>query len=333
MDRLTSVAVAGLGSMGRRRLALLRELLPEASFFGVDGRADRRQSLERENLRCWSSLEVLLDEVVPQVLFLCTSPLSHGDLALMGLEKGCHLFCELNLDASWYEEAQSMAAQRGLSLFFSSTFLYRSETRRIVSEASSCSPSAYRYHVGQFLPDWHPWESYRDFFVAQQASNGCRELLAIELPWLCRAFGPLERFSVERASLTSLDLAYPDTLSLLLRHESGTTGSLVVDVVSRRAMRSFRLWGEWGDLLWEGYPESLIRRDGATGKESPLMESGGQWRQDCRYSPMIVEDAYRNEVEAFLDLLKGRQPTVVPYGVDEDRQILAWIDRIEGRSS
>ena len=35
--------------------------------------------------------------------------------------------------------------------------------------------------LGQYLPDWHPWESYKSFFVSNKKTNGCRELFAIEL--------------------------------------------------------------------------------------------------------------------------------------------------------
>ena len=38
-----NVLVIGLGSMGKRRIRLLRELYPDFKIFGVDGRADRRQ--------------------------------------------------------------------------------------------------------------------------------------------------------------------------------------------------------------------------------------------------------------------------------------------------
>lgn len=47
----------------------------------------------------------------------------------------------------------------------------------------------YIYHVGQYLPDWHPWESYKDFFIGKKETNGCREIYAIQLPWILDAFG------------------------------------------------------------------------------------------------------------------------------------------------
>ena len=48
----------------------------------------------------------------------------------------------------------------------SSTLQYRKEIQFIKEEVKKVSGKVnYIYHVGQYLPDWHPWENYKDFFV------------------------------------------------------------------------------------------------------------------------------------------------------------------------
>jgi hypothetical protein len=44
------------------------------------------------------------------------------------------------------------------------------------------------YHVGQYLPDWHPWEK-KGHYVWEKDSNGCKELVPFELTWLSKFFG------------------------------------------------------------------------------------------------------------------------------------------------
>ena len=46
-------------------------------------------------------------------------------------------------------------------------------------------PVNYIYHIGQYLPDWHPWENYKNFFVGDKRTGGVREIFGIDLPWLC----------------------------------------------------------------------------------------------------------------------------------------------------
>ena len=39
-----NIVVIGLGSMGKRRIRLIKELYPEYSIVGIDGRKDRRDN-------------------------------------------------------------------------------------------------------------------------------------------------------------------------------------------------------------------------------------------------------------------------------------------------
>lgn len=58
------------------------------------------------------------------------------------------------------------AKEKGVLLFLSSTMLYRRETQYIKQQVAAFGkPVHYIYHIGQYLPDWHPWENYKNFFV------------------------------------------------------------------------------------------------------------------------------------------------------------------------
>ena len=54
-----NIVVIGLGSMGKRRIRLIKELYPEYSIVGIDGRKDRRdnaaEQLDRKSTRLNSS--------------------------------------------------------------------------------------------------------------------------------------------------------------------------------------------------------------------------------------------------------------------------------------
>ena len=45
----------------------------------------------------------------------------------------------------------------------------------------SAGRSGFVYHSGQYLPDWHPWESYKDFYVSNPATGARREIVPFEL--------------------------------------------------------------------------------------------------------------------------------------------------------
>lgn len=75
------------------------------------------------------------------------------------------------------------AKEKGVLLFLSSTMLYRRETQYIKQQVAAFGkPVHYIYHIGQYLPDWHPWENYKNFFVGNAAPAACARFLALTCP-------------------------------------------------------------------------------------------------------------------------------------------------------
>lgn len=326
------IVVVGLGSMGRRRIRLLQGFFPGTELCGVDADEKRAAGAAIEwGIPCYTSLAQALAEFSPGLGFVCTSPLGHAEITAALLGAGLDVFSEINLVSDGYDETLALAADRQKLLFLSSTPMYRKETIYIEQlAAAQTKPLAYRYHVGQYLPDWHPWESYRDFFVADERTNGIRELLAIELPWLLRCFGGVVSFRSHSQTLSSLGLGYPDTLSLELRHAAGHTGQLLFDVVSRKAVRAFELVGEDAYLSWGGTPDSLTRYDIAQ-KVDESVELYADALHDERYAQNIVENAYVDEMAAFFETLAGREAR--RHTFEQDRALLALIDDIERKGA
>ena len=321
--------VVGLGSMGKRRIRLMRQFFDSVELCGVDSNPERReQAKELFGIPCFAGLEEALREFGADCGFVCTSPLSHAAIIRSMLQAGLNVFTEINLVADDYAENTALAAQKGLLLFLSSTPLYRRETgyiREAVAQAGC--PLVYRYHVGQYLPDWHPWENYRDFFVGDRRTGGCREIFGIELPWLCDAFGEIESLlQVSALRQTSLAIDYPDSWLVTVRHSGGTIGQLAVNVVSRKAVRDLEIVGEKLYLRWGGTPSSLSVYDYEQGQDRAV-NTYESVQHDSRYAENIVENAYVDELAAFFDSLAGKPAR--RHTFERDGELLALIDRIE----
>ncbi len=320
--------VIGLGSMGKRRIRLMRQLNKEIDIIGVDSRKDRcRETEEAYQISAGTDLAGAL-AAGADLAFICTAPLSHADLISLCLENGMHVFSELNLVSDGYDKNIALAKEKGLVLFLSSTFLYRREIDYIRSRVkTSGSVLTYSYHAGQYLPDWHPWESYMEYFIGDNRTNGCRELMAIEFPWLCKVFGSVLDVTVKRGKKTALKTGYADSYVLLLEHENGIQGAVCMDVVSRKPVRNLEIFGEDIYFRWDGSARGLweYHIDRKMEEQIDLYDSVD--RQDG-YAQFIVENAYLNEILAFYAAVEdGKQPE---YGFLEDKEILALIDRIEG---
>lgn len=317
----------GLGSMGKRRIRLLKKIDDSIEIVGVDSREDRRQ----ETVELYGAVAVeTLDEAIklqPSVGFVCTSPLSHSAIITQCLNNGISVFSEINLVSDGYDENIELARTKKLTLFLSSTFLYRDEIRYICTEVqNSKSCLSYMYHVGQYLPDWHPWELYTEYFVGDKRTNGCRELLAIELPWIITTFGNIVDVKVLKGKKTNLKVNYPDCFMLLLTHSNGMQGTFVVDVVSRKAVRNLEIFGEDLYISWDGTPSGLMKYN-YDSKENELVLLYDNVDKTDGYASFIIENAYRAEIESFLEVLKSGTSNL--YGFEDDIETLKLIDLIE----
>lgn len=318
-----NVAVVGLGSMGKRRIRLMKEMYPDINIVGIDGREDRREeSAEQYGISCSDNLSNV--DINLNCVFVCTSPLSHRAIIKDALERGLNVFTELNLVADGYDENIKLASDKNLTLFLSSTFFYREEIRYIQSRVTRDRWN-YIYHIGQYLPDWHPWESYKDFFLGDKRTNGCREIMAIELPWLTGTFGDVEDISIVSDKMTDLNIDYKDNFLIQLKHKNGNKGVLVVDVVSPVAVRKLEVYKENEYLSWSGTPETLSEYDKDSKELRPVILSEAIEHVDG-YRAFIVENAYKNEIREFFDVVQnGKQPR---YGFVQDKKILELIDSI-----
>ena len=318
-----NIAVVGLGSMGKRRIRLMKEIYPDFNIVGVDGREDRRaEATDQFGINCsdqLSNVDCNLD-----CAFVCTSPLSHNVIIRDALSRGLHVFTELNLVVDGYDENIKLAADKKLSLFLSSTFLYREEIRYIMGKVTGGKWN-YIYHIGQYLPDWHPWESFKDFFLGDKRTNGCREIMAIELPWLTRSFGDVDEITVRSDKMTDLNIDYKDNFIVQINHQNGNKGILIVDVVSPVAVRKLEIYKENEYLSWGGTPESLSEYDKETKELKPVVLSEATEHMSG-YRAFVIENAYMNEIKEFFDVvLKGKTPL---YGFEQDKKILDLIDSI-----
>ena len=250
--------VVGLGSMGKRRARLIRGVEPSAALAGVDFAPARREEARALGIEPYESIAAAVAARRFDAAFVCTAPLTHAGIIGELLDAGLPVFTELNLVDDGYDALIAKAAQKGLPLFLSSTMLYRAETQYIKRRvAAFAKPVNYIYHIGQYLPDWHPWENYKNFFVGDRRTGGVREIFGIDLPWLLDAFGPVKHVYAEKDKLSGLEIDYPDSYFVTLRHENGTKGLLAADVVSPKAVRNFEVFGEGLHLFWEGNPRAL----------------------------------------------------------------------------
>lgn len=322
------IIVIGLGSMGKRRLRLLSER-NDVELFGIDSQESRCEEVkEKFGITCFNSIAEAVEAENIEAAVISTSPLSHAAIIKECLTHNLHVFTEINLVQDGYEENMALAKEKNLVLFLSSTFLYRKETQTIIEKVQNAKcPLNYMYHVGQYLPDWHPWESYNNYFIGNPRTNGCREIMAIDLPWVVSAFGPIKSVSAIKSKNTELNITYNDNYLITLEHEGGHKGVFAVDVVARKSGRSIEIFGEQLHLSWNGTADSLKIFNIAEKKDEVISFDDASEHVDG-YAAFVTENPYREELNSFLKQIEDRN-FIPAWDFEKDKVVLDIIDQIE----
>jgi len=317
--------IVGLGSMGKRRARLLKQLDENYLLVGVDKRSDRRLGFKKLfAATVFDDIDTALKQEKCDCAFICTSPLHHAAVKAKLDTYNLHTFSEINLISDGYANVFDKPESRS---FLSSTSLYSQEVITLQTLLSEAEKYFYTYHVGQYLPDWHPWDKKEDFFVFDKRTNGCREILAIELPWIVALFGHIKTIKVTSGNMSSMTISFPDVYHIILEHDNGTLGSLTVDVVSRSAVRDLKIQNETTFIAWDGNPNSM-RRFNLDTQTFDIISLYKNVTHTHGYSNTIIEEPYLEEIKDFLLGIHDFNHKF-KYSYQQDAYIVQILDRIE----
>ncbi|MCR5289224.1 MAG: Gfo/Idh/MocA family oxidoreductase [Treponema sp.] len=320
--------IVGYGSMGRRRIRLLQNIVKDVEIICVDSNPERQMQAKEANIEAFSDLNVAINEK-PDIAFVCTSPGHHAEIILALVNSRINVFTELNLLDNDYDKIISLAKEKDVTVFMSSTMLYNKQIQKIDEFVKSTKkPLTYIYHIGQYLPDWHPWESYKDFFIGRKETNGVREILAIQMPWIVNTFGKIKSLNSNAQRCSELDIDFNDSIVSNFVHENGNIGVFVADTVSRKATTSLEVIGEDLHLFWHGHNDDLQVYNPETKElETISMYNNVEHREG--YADNIIENQYSDEIQDFIDAVYKK--TTPKYSIEKDKYILKIIDEIEGK--
>lgn len=300
--------VVGLGSMGGKRMRILKEMGIET--IGVDIRPARMEQAWRQFGVCtFPDFEVALAEK-PDVMLVCTWPHDHMHYVKTALEHDIHVFSEDTCmdDLTQIEEVIALARSKPhLVAAPSCSMRYHACIKKIreIIESGLLGPkdrSFVTYHGGAYLPNWHPYEGIQDYYVGQRKTGGGCDMITFEFEWLCWLLGDVRKVSALARKNASYTADIFDTYQILAELEGGNTLTATIDVVTRYANRYFRFVTEKGEICWEidAHVVKLHLGDADTWQifgETPISGPPTGWS---------LFDIYRDEVRHFLDACQGK---------------------------
>jgi predicted dehydrogenase len=247
--------IAGLGSIGRRHLRNL-VTLGETDILLLRTYHSTLPDDELRGFRVETSLETALAQGI-QAVIIANPTAIHLDVAIPAAEAGCHLYMEKPISHSLerIDELQAAVKRGGGQVYAGYQFRFHPGLRRIkdllVSQAIG-RPLSVRAHWGEYLPDWHPWEDYRQGYSARaDLGGGVILTLCHPLDYLRWLLGEVEALWAFADRLGNLEIQVEDTAEIGLRFASGVLGSVHLDYNQRPPAHHVEIAGTDGLLQWE----------------------------------------------------------------------------------
>ncbi len=323
--------IIGLGSMGKRRIRnLIFNGVDKDFIFGFDLLKEKREEAENKyGIKTFSDLIAADEEIHPDVFIISTPPNLHHQYFLFAAQKKKHFFVEATTTDEGYDQLYPHLDGTFVAAP-SCTFRYFPAIKKIKEIVDSNKIGkilSFTYHLGQYLPDWHPWEDYRKVYFAQKETGGCREMFVFELIWILDLVkSEIIEIKGFVNKVSDLEMSADDVYSANLLFSNKIIGNVMVDVISRTPFRTLRLIGSEGVLEWEWLSYEIKVYD-AKKKEwetTPLMQGGTE------KGYVTTEDMYQEEIKLFLDAISGKN--IYPYSFKEDQSILKALISLENNS-
>lgn len=289
--------VIGCGSIGKRHLRNLQRL-GQTDLIACDVRKDRRTEVSQQ-------LGVpTLDDVTPalgdgvQGVLVCTPTSLHAEHARLALQAGAHVFIEKPIahTLDGVDELLGIAERSQRKIVVGCNFRFERGMQRVkalLDDGTIGRPLGARALCGQYLPEWHPWEDYRQGYSAQRRLGGgilLDEVHEVDvLTWL---LGDVQSVVCFAGKISELEIDVEDYASMLLRFRSGVVADVRVDYLQRTKQRSLDIYGSDGTLSWS-FQDRTVRWFSAATNTWQLFRSS----QDLDDS---LEEMYLAEMEHFM---------------------------------
>lgn len=324
------ILVVGLGSMGRRRLRNLTHIGGH-ELAGLELNDARRNEVVADTgITGFANFEDAL-AWQPEALVISTPPDHHAEYQLAAAEHGLPFFTEASVVLDDLDEVISAVERAGVVACPSCTMRFHAGYQKLAERIAAGAigqPLAFTHHVGQWLPDWHPWEDYRTFYVAKRETGAAREIVPFELNWLTGLFGEVTDLNAMVTKRSTLEADIDDIYSAVVRFASAVEGTFMIEVISRPAIRQARIFGEQGTLIWDWSAREVREWTAAAGEWTvhpdppPVQGPGGEW---------VAENMYIAEMEGFLRAVRDGQDAW-PLTLRADRRLLRTLVTMEDSS-
>lgn len=318
---MVRILFCGLGGIGQRHLRNLRTLLGDE--LEVHAYRVRRQRIKlQDNLSVEQGADLEADYGVivhhdldsalaqqPDAVYICNPNALHVPIALACAKAGVAVFMEKPLasDLQGMDELQALVEEKQLLFYVGYNFRFHPGLQRVkalLDDGFFGNIIRVSAEIGEYLPNWHKYEDYRQMYAARADQGGGVILSQIhEMDLIYWFFGLPQNILCVGGQLSNLEVDVEDTATSLMQYH-GERGSFPIhlhqDFIQRPPVRTFKIIGDGGSAVMDLVNTRLT-----------IYDALGEVVESEAFDGFVRNDMFLNQARHFLDCLQGRDQAQV----------------------
>ena len=296
--------ICGWGSIGRRHFRNLRALGEDDIVFYRTGHSTVGSD-EIEDFPVEHNLDVALSRYKPDIAIVANPTSLHLETAITAAHAGCDLLIEkpIAADLERVDDLRQAVNEAGVQVLVGYQYRFHPglhSVNKLLADGSLGDPVSVRVEWGEYLPDWHQWEDYRNSYSARRELGG-GVLLTLSHPfdYLRWLFGGVDAVVAKTATSGSLDIDVEDVAEILLNFAAGPLGSIHLDYLRKPPVHRMDLTCTSGFIRWE-----------AARSDIAYSEAGEDWERTEPTPDFERNELFMAEIEHLIAVSKGEATPV-----------------------
>ena len=271
--------IIGRGSIGTRHIKNLKRLSYD-NIVAYSQHPDKKKDeyfLKHFNINTFYDLDSL-SEYKPDIFIIANPTSEHVKMAKIAIDLGAHIVMEKPISDNLLkvDEIKELLNINNLHFFLANNLRFHPAIKKIKSMIDNHDFGEIyfaRLMVGQYLPDWHPSENYRNSYSAKRKLGGGVVLtLQHEIDYAYWLFGRFKTIKSFTKKISSLHIDVEAIASIIIETEAGSLIEIHLDYLQRPAKRSFSLQGSNGSIDYVFGDDSLLFYDFDQQKSKEILD-------------------------------------------------------------
>ena len=255
---MKKLLIIGCGSIGKRHLALFKKYYNFICVVDINKHRLLNVKKKFKVQKIYTNINQALRENLFETAIIATPPNSHLYFAKICSKNMINIFIEkpLGMNVTGWKKISDICKKNKLINYVAYCCRYLPysiklkkllKSKKFIGKVLSAN---LRY--GQYLPDWHKWEKYYNFYMSKKSMGGgalLDESHGIDL--IRYLFGEVEEVFAMVDKISKLKIDSDDHAYLTLKMKNKSIIHLNFDLVSRIPRANLEICGEKGNAYWD----------------------------------------------------------------------------------